>query len=346
MNDPLLVSLGSIVQPNVAGGMMLGREVLMRFLEVGIAYQNQLIRQVYVGNPANNSAGGGYEEFPGLDILIGTNKVDALSGTDCPSLDSDIKNFNYGNINGAAAGDSDDIVHVLTAMMRYLRHNADSMGFSPVRWSITMRRDLFWELTAIWPCSYLTYRCNFRNADGTQVVNVDARDQVDFRDAMRRGSYLLIDGEEIEVIVDDGIVEENNADDPRIVSGCFASDIYIIPRTVRGGVVVTNWEYYDYSQGVMQGVMDGSLSDYFWTDGGRYLWHKKPPTNWCVQWLSKIEPRIILRTPQLAGRLQNVQYCPLQHVRQPFPGDPYNIDGGVSTARPGPSLYSDWNLPG
>lgn len=340
MNDPLMEVLGNMVTPNVPGGPNLGREVLMRFMEVGVAFQNTLIPQVYTGNPANNSNGGGYQEFPGLDILIGTNKVDALTGANCPSLDSDIKNFNYAKVTDTGA----DIVNVLTYVFRMLQHNAERMGLAPVRWAITMRRALFWELTAVWPCSYLTYRCIMRDED-SQRLNIDASDQVAMRDALRNGSYLVIDGQRYDVIIDDGIVEETESQVTAIDPGCFASDIYIVPLTVRGGVAVTNWEFYDYSQGPMQGIIDGRVGEFYWTDGGRFLWHKKPPLNWCVQWLAKIEPRLILRTPQLAGRIQNVQYCPLQHERQPFPDDPYFVNGGVSTARSGPSLFSDWNLP-
>lgn len=340
LNDPLLKQLGSIVAPDVPGSPNLGREVLMRFLELGIAFQNKLVRQVYTGNPANNTDGGGYQEFPGLDILIGTNKVDALTGTNCPSLDSDIKNFNYSLVDDVDG--PNDIVNVLSYLLRYLRHNAETMGLSPVRWAITMRRALFWELTAIWPCSYLTYRCIVRNSQN--MLNIDANDAVAMRDTMRRESYLVMDGERFDVIIDDGIVEETQTDTNRLQSGCFASDIYIIPMTIMGGIVATHWEYFDYQAGPMQGVADGRLGDFYWSDGGRYLWHKKPPLNWCVQWEAKIEPRLILRTPQLAGRIQNVAYCPLQHEREPFPDDPYFVNGGVSTARPGPSLYSDWNL--
>ena len=49
--------------------------------------------------------------------------------------------------------------------------------------------------------------------------------------------------------------------------------------------------------------------------------------------------------PWLAARLQNVQYCPLQHTRQPFPDDPYFVDGG-RTSRPGPSFYDIWENQG
>ena len=342
MNDPLLQPEGGLLQQNIAGTPDLRREVLMAFVEVGVSFQNKLMRQLYTANPANNSANGGYAEFPGLDILIGTNKVDAITGVNCPSLDSDIKDFNYGLVDQVSSGT--DIVEVLTYMNRSLRWNASRMNFNPTTWAITMRPELFYEITAIWPCSYLTYRCTFRNSDGQERVVVDAADQVAFRDQMRNGSYLLIDGTQIPVIQDDGITEETDADNANILAGQFASDIYFIPMTIRGGQAATFFQYLDYNQGFMTAVADGRLGDDFWTDGGRFAWHKKPPLNWCNQWVSKIEPRVILLTPQLAGRVQNVRYDPLQHTREPFPGDPYFVDGG-ETSRAGPSLFIDWNVP-
>jgi hypothetical protein len=344
VNDPLADQFAAWFGGMLSGQAQLlaGQEMLARVIELGVAFQNKLVPQVYSGNPANNAATpGGYAEFPGLDILIGTGKVDALQGTDCPALDSDIKNFNYGLVGGA----SPDIVEFVSYMYHYLRRNAEGMNFGEVRWVITMRRELFYELTAVWPCSYLTYRCSFRTNDGTQVNNVNAADQVAMRDAMRSGSYLLIDGDQIPVILDDGITEETEGDVAAIDAGQYASDIYFIPLTVRGGLQVTYLEHFDYSKALMDVRTTARYQTDFWSDGGAFLHHRKPPTNWCIQLISKIEPRLLLRTPQLAGRIQNVRYQPMQHTREPFPDDPYFQDGGVTTARPGPSLYSDWNLP-
>ena len=159
----------------------------------------------------------------------------------------DIKDFNYGLVDEVANGT--DIVKVLTYMNRFLRHNATRMNFDPTTWAITMRPELFFEITAVWPCSYLTYRRIFW----------DAIDQINLRDTMRGGSYLLIDGIQVPVIQDDGITEETDADNVNILAGQFASDIYFIPLTIRGGQTVTFM-------------------------------------------------------PQLAGRLQNVRYAPLQHT--------------------------------
>ena len=343
LNDPLVKELAGIF-PNLPpqNQLLAGREMLARMLEVGVQFQMELGRQLYIGNPANNAVGGGYQEFPGLDILIGINKFDALTNIECPSLDSDVKDFNYSLV--GQANQQNEIVNVLTYMLRYLRHNADRMGFDPVEWVIVMRDDLFYEITAVWPCIYLTYRCaNFDTALIDPVGQYSTAEAVRMRDDMRNGRYLLIDGIRIPVVIDDFIVELSSGDTNRVNRGCFASDIYVVPIRVLAGTPVTFWQYFDFSAGTIPAINDGRYGSFYWTDGGRYLWHLKPPLNWCVQQLAKIEPRIILRTPQLAGRLTHVQYCPLQHTRDSHQDDDYFVDGGVYTPRAAPSLYSDWN---
>jgi len=333
MNDPILNS-GQGIVPGVDGSPALVREALMRFMEVGIAFQNQLMQQLWIGNPANN-IGTGYAEFPGLDILVSTTKVDAITGTACPSLASDVKDFNYLHVDDAG----DELVNALTYMFRYLKWNAERMNMMPATWSVVMRPELFYEITAIWPCVYQTYRCNVGNAS----LNVDSAAMLEMRDSMRTGQYLIADGIQWPVILDDAIPEDTSTTNASVPEGHFSSDIYVIPRTFLGGNVATFWEFFDYSA-AMTAVSDGKLGQYFWTDGGRFLWHTKPPLNWCVQWIAKIEPRIILRTPHLAGRLNNVVYSPLQHTRQAFPDDPYFIDGGVSDGyNESLGRYSKWN---
>jgi len=138
LNDPIVPELGSSIFPNMSGQSQLqaGAEVLARFLEVGQEYVNILGRQTYTGNPTNNTAGG-YAEFPGLDILIGKNKVDAVTGTSCPSLNSDIKDYNYQKVD--EEGTSPNVVTVLTMLFRYVKHLATSTGLDPATWAITMR---------------------------------------------------------------------------------------------------------------------------------------------------------------------------------------------------------------
>lgn len=342
LNDPLLApgfNNNGIITPRV-GGASLDREALMRFVELGISFQNKLAKQIYTGNPANNTSGGGYREFPGLDLLIGTNKKDAITGQSCPSLNSLVLDYNYRRINDVTAGA--DIVRTITYMVRILRSNADKMGLMPATWSMAMRETCFYELTAIWPCSYMTYGCAMRLTDGTQQVVIDAGDQLAMRDAMRQGKYLLIDGQQFPVVFDDAIDEDTNTTSNKVTNGSFASDIYFICNTFLGGMAGIYWEYLDYSNGTMDAVTDGRLGSFYWSDGGQYFWHLKPPVNTCVQWQAYIEPRIVLPVPHLFGRLTNVQYTPLIHPRDPFPTDPYFTNGGVTARNTAPSFFADF----
>jgi hypothetical protein len=341
VNDPIAPEMGRTIFPNISPDKQLaaGAEILARKLELGIAFANELSRQTYIGDPANNSAGGGHEEFMGLDLLISTNKVDAITGQDCPSLDSDVKDFNYTDVCDENA--DPDIVRVLTTLWRQVNHIARHTAMQPVRWTFAMRTGLFWELTDCWPCSYLTHRCDF-SSDNAEVV-VNTPDNIRLRDEMRNGNFLLIDGVRVPVVLDDNIVEEQSGDNSQVPAGCSASDIYLVPLTVRGRIAVTFWQFYDYQQGTMQAVVDGRVTNRFWTDAGMYLW-TWDTRNFCLVHEAKIEPRIIMRTPQIAGRLQNVVYCWLQHPRDPQPDDPYFVDDGV-TERAAPSLWSDWNAP-
>ncbi|MDM7940143.1 MAG: hypothetical protein QUS07_07365 [Methanothrix sp.] len=335
VNDPLAPELGAALFPNLpaASQAIAGREVLARQMELGIDFQNWFMTRLYTGNPANNTASGGYKEFPGLDILIGTNKFDALTGTSCPSLQSIIRNANSREVstNGSY------YVREIADICRRLVSLASRMNMGTVQWEIVMRESLFHELTAIWPCEYLTDRCSSAAADFQLVVT--GTENVAMRDAMRNGHYLLVDGVQWPVKIDDAIAEDSG-----YAGGCFESDIYWLPMTVRNGSIpVLYWEFFDYTKGVVPGINDSRTGYLYWTDGGKYLWTTETKL-WCLTQTVKTEPRLILKTPHLAARLQNVRYCPASHEREPFPDQPYFVDGGVQ-GRTAPSLYSDWNTP-
>lgn len=347
LNDPFIRALGRLGMPGTSleggdtpffDGTAAG-EMGTRMLAVGQEFSDTLIRQVYIGNQ-NNSVGvdGAYAELAGFDTLIGTTKVDARTGTPCNQLDSDIKNFNYGNI---SAGGGGDIINIISYLVWTRKSIASRTNMGTVRWAFTMRDGLFHELSKIWPCAYMAYRCQAQDNNQVQaVLSLDA--QTKMRDDMYTGRYLLIDGERYPVIIDDGIEEENRADNAAIGITCFASDIYFIPLTVKGGVPVTFLEYFDYGKNGMPGVRRARYTDAFWTDSGAFLWIRKPNNNGCVQLQAEIDLRLVMLTPHLAGRVTNVQYCPLQHTPDAVRDDMYYDNSGVEN-RPATGLYSDWS---
>lgn len=313
-------------------------------VKVAILHQRKLVKMTWNGNPANNTANGGYKEFPGLEMLVGTGKVDAETGVACASLDSLVFDFAYNDIAAAIAGN--DIVVYISMMVYYEDHIASRTGMDPVKRILAMRPQLFYELTAIWPCRYHTDRCS--DVNGAQVVVMNDDTNTNMRDAMRNGKFLTVNGRRIPVVLCDGMTEEHG--DPglpnfnaALANGEYASSIFYLPMTVRGGMKVLYWEHMDYTKAAQDIALSKSGND-FWTDGGRWFWTAERK-RWCYKMAAKIEPRIILRTPQLAARLDAIKYTPLRHLRDFDPASPYFEKGGVSERDTPGTLYSEWNLP-
>jgi len=306
---------------------------LSEMVIAAVAMERLLVTQVWQGSPANNNAGGGYKEFPGLDNQIATGQVDADTNTACPALDSDVKSFAY----DAVGGSGRDIVEYLSMLEFYLRYNATQMGLDPVTWAVVMNPGLWFELSAVWPCRYLSDRCS--TSAGANPIVINDNVNVSARDAMRNGRYIDINGNRYPVIVDVGINEQTNITNGNVGAGQYASSIYFVPLTITGGFPVLYREHIDYRAG----ARDASFlrgNETFWTDDGVYSWAYEE-TKWCYKLTVKSEQRIILRTPHLAGRIDAVLYEPLQHLREHNPDGPYFADGGVSTVADETS-YAVW----
>lgn len=336
INGPLMSNLGGM-QPQSAfnsGEVFFNPEdeMMSRMAEAAREMGNILMDQFWHGDPANVTTNGGEDEFPGLDMLISTTKLDARSGIPCEGLRSDIKPFNGANI----TSDGGQAIYTVMSNIVYTRRFvARRTNMGEVTWVWVMRENAFHELSKIWPCVYATTGCLVTDSFS---MNVNAVDQIRDRDAMRNGRYIDIDGTRFQVVFDDAIPETSTGD------GCFTSDMYFIPLRVLGNVAVLYWEYLDYTKGAMVAASQGKYTPgTFWTDAGRYLWWNKPNTNVCIQLGMKTEPRIIFLTPHLAGRITDVEYCALQHPIDTFSGQPYYPTLLGSQVRTRTGLYSEWN---
>lgn len=326
--------------PGAGHGTLINDEREWAMVEAAVGLQRALQPMVFQGNPANN-VGQGYWEFPGFDLLIGTGKVDAHTGVTCPAADSDIKSFGYRLVDGSDGG---DIVGIISMMEAYLYYNSTRMGLDPCEWVLAMRGELWYQLSDVWPVSYNTQRAGIANANAEIVV--DGMGLIAQRDAMRSGMYLDVNGRRLRVIIDDGIAESTNVNDANVPAGSWASDIYFIPLRVRG-TAVTYFEYQDFSmtlKGIAQNALNDANAQVWITDGGRFF-VDRTYTNRCYHTNVMTKPRLILRTPQLAGRIQDVRYNPLQHFREPIDqNSPYFYKGGAARRTAGTN-YSEWNLP-
>lgn len=336
--------------PTIPGNGGIAQALNFEVAKVAYELANDWVRNfapfLYAGNRTNNTGGGIILEYNGLDGLINTGYRDADSGVACPRADSLVRSYNSRNVVTSPAA-ADGIVATITGIDRHMRRRAAQMGLDPVHWVLVMRPDLFYNLTDVWPCAYNTYRCI--NADSgasaAQPVVNDSMRLMAQRDEMRgnwddrTGQFLWIDGIKREVVLDDTIPET------ALSAGAFNSSIYWVPLTVIGGFQSTYMEYFDYDtpQGAMAAAALLAPGDsYFTTDGGRFLWHKRPPTAYCVQSQVKSEPRLVLRTPQIAAKLQNVAYTPWQHEDDWSTASNvyYFLNGGKTGQGTAPSFFS------
>lgn len=282
-------------------------------------------RLVIIGNPANTAGSQGYIEMNGLDRLINNNHVDIFSGQRCAAADSVVINFGGKTV----AANADELVTLIIEMYQHFKRLARQLTLD-VSWRLVMNGGLFWALTAVWPCSFLTTACASDN------MSFPASDVINMRDSMREGSYLLIGGERLPVIIEDAIEERVP------VAGTFESDFYFIPWTVNGEPVFFT-EYFNFRgpQGA-QSVIEilGAQNEYMISPDGRFLFHYLPADYWCKQVAVVTWKRFVLAAPFLAAKVVNVRYTNLFHDRSPFPDDPYYfVNGGRTTGPDFPYTY-------
>lgn len=330
-----MLGLENLQPGNITEADMLNVVTKAEMVIAGVNIERKLAKHYWQGSVANNTAGGGYKEPPGLDSQIATGHVDALTNTACTAVDSDVKNFAYDEVGGTGR----DIVEYLSMLEFYLRNNARKMGLDPVRWVVVMRSELWFELSAVWPCSYLTHRCATSSGSNPMVINDNVN--VNMRDDMRNGMYIDINGNRYPVVLDDGIFEHSNVNNGSLIPGEYASSVYMVPLTIAGNFPATYIEHVDYRASARDiSLLNGKQS--FWTDDGMFMWAYEE-NRFCFRLVTKTEQRIVLRAPHLAGKIDAVKYSPLQHLRSFDPDSPYWVDGGVSTRTSPWSNYAVWN---
>lgn len=304
-------------------------------LELFVSWTRENGKLIFKGTPTNNTAGGGYREYRGLDILVNTGYQDAETMQACKAADSTVYNFGSENISTSATA-ATALVNRIIGLYHEQTMLADDTGLSPAKIALVMPAPLFYEVTKVWPIVYNTVGATSIAAGQTNTqLNVDARSVTADRDDMRNNRYLLIDGERVEVITD-GYVDRNNS------SGTFTSPIYFIPLTVLGSRPATYMEFFDWSgpNGALEaGNLLAGPGVFDVTGAGRFLWVHKPVTNFCVQSQVVDRTRLRLDFPHLAARITNVSYTPMYGGRSAFPSDTDFYNGGRTTGS-SPSLWS------
>lgn len=278
-------------------------ELGLKYYTLGIEFERVVEGDIFTGDPANNNpATLGRQYFAGLDKLINTGKIDANTGMLVPALDSLLVNWAGADISGTVTlgGKVADIVTTLSAMINYLVTTAMLVHIDNVEWALSGRYDLFYALTALWPCSYLTNGCNtVVNPGGSSTVFVQGSEQVQMRDEMRNGEFLWINGKRYEWIVTDQNTES-------ITAGRRSSDIYIVPMSANGRkpLYLESFPFDNDQIAEITNVIPGQMWE---SNNGLYFW-TFDKSQYCLSLTAKEQTRLILRLPSISARLQNVGY--------------------------------------
>jgi hypothetical protein len=326
LHGKMLGELGGFTPGGLTQDQILNVVTKNEMVIAAVGIQRAASTMTWTGNPAAGTAG--WRPFPGLDRQIATGQMDTETGALCPALDSDVKDFAWDNVEGNGR----DIVAYMQQLEYYLViGNASRMGLMPAQWVWVMRPEAWQVISEIWPCRYNTNRCAsvINTGNLNAAVILQGPDNIAMRDAMRNEMRIDVNGRTYPVIVDDGIFEFNITNDGHCLAGEYASSIYFVPISISSGLPVTYFEYVDYRQ-IDKEVAYLNGNNRFWTDDGKFMWAYEDIGGFCYKLKLKIEPRIVLRTPQLAGRIDRVKYTPLQHLRSSDPSNAYFKDGGVS----------------
>jgi hypothetical protein len=288
------------------------------FWRIGVEFERGLDVSLIQGNNATAiGTHGWFADFNGLDLQIKTGYTDADTQIACPAMDSVVISHSA-NVNAAAA-DGRNIVQEMGDLMYGLKQRASKFMMPDTQWVIVMREELFRSFVEQYACSYALYKCA-----GTQYEenNTMQSETNRLRLEMITGRYILVDGTPVPVVFSEGIPQTTPA------ANTFQSDMYIVPVAWRGMPLLRvehfpmdNQPLTEFSN--FQGEGTAVLNNGLWLVGNRN-------TGLCKEYHFQLMMRLILETPFLAGRIDDLQYTFAAPIRNALPGASYYADGGIS----------------
>jgi hypothetical protein len=317
-----IINAGPVANPFVPDVMyrLMPSDSQLRYelWRIGVEFERGLDVSLILGN--NTTAigtHGWFADFNGLDLQIKTGYTDADTGLACSAMDSIV--ITHSAAVGGTAADGRNITQELSDLFYGLRQRASKFMMPDTQWAIVIREELFRSLVEAYSCQYHLYKCS-----GAQYEenNIDQTTTNNLRLEMLRGRYLLIDGVPVPVVFSEGITQTTPS------SNTFQSDMYIVPVSWRGTPLL-RVEYHpmdsqpttEFSNFQGDGVQ--TLNNGLWMVGNRN-------TGLCKEYHFALMMRMILETPFLAGRIDDINYTFSAEIRNALPGASFYHDGGAT----------------
>lgn len=261
------------------------------------------------------------EQYDGLNRWIRTGYTDA-GGTACAALDSLVITHNAPI--GSNGTNGQTFIANMMAAWRSAKQRASDVGMGDVQFAIVAHPNASWGLYDQWACAYNSDRCT---GSAGNPVNQDALFVMNFKQQLMNGQYLLIDNDRAPILWSHGMQWDG------VSNNRWNTDIYVVPISWRGRPLLyrqffplNNAEAQEWMAGVPAA---GSLIRI--TNGGLYALGGRTTNGFCAKPEIISRTRLILDTPFLAARVNDVQIDSVVVGFDPFVGMTNYRNGGVST---------------
>lgn len=268
------------------------------------------------------------KEFKGLDQQIKTDYTDT-TGVACPAADSYVIDFGGSNIGGTVpGGDARTFTNTISDMMFTLWDRAHQVGMDGIDIAIVMRKEMFRAATDVYANTYATSRflSTFISAGTPLVQDATAANQL--RIDMLNNQYLVIEGVKVPVVFSDGILLEGQG------NNTYMADMYFVPLNWAGRPLL-RLEYFNLANQYATEYNAALAPDKRKILNNGLFAMGYHSTGFCEELLFASVMRLILETPFLAGRIDNVVFSYLAGTRTAIPGQSLYVNGGLSYYTPG-----------
>ena len=297
-------------------------QLAIELFNLGVQIERSFETELWKGVAGTNtSIIGWWKDFAGLDSLVKTGYVDSVTGVACPAADSIVISWNA-DVGATVSGSN--IVQSFADQWYATNDTARQVGLYGVEFAFVMRAEMFRALTEVWSCQYLTYRCQSTNAG--QPIQITGDETNRLRLEMQNGQYLLIDGTPVPVVFSDGItLERLGAGTPNVLR----ADAYLLPISWNGRPLL-HPEYHDMGNVYAREFSSIVYPSAEFLNDGMYLLTKNERGG-CIELEISMKMRLILETPFLAARWDDVSFSYSSQTRDANPGVTWlHKNGGIT----------------
>lgn len=263
---------------------------------------------------------GWISEYDGIDRLIKAGHVDSATSTACPAADSMITTWGT-TIDGTVEG-----LNIATTMndMYFSRWAlAGDVGMDSTQWAWVMDKRLFRALTFVFACTFQHARCT--DATAGEPISREMQAIENRMLEMANGQFLWCNNVRVPVLFTSG----SEVQIPDLSHNGLIGDIYLVPMRWAGGDL-TWMDYFPMdNQFITEWIDLASSTKPVVHNNGMFMTAVRSD-GFCEELLLTAKFRMIMRTPFLAARLDNVTFDSYKGYRDYDPAATFHYDGGVT----------------